>query len=114
MNIGIDIIEIDRLIIDESRLKRILSPRELKEFKNKFQNLSNHWRKKEFLAGKWACKEAIIKSIGKPVPFHLLDIRWNQTKLICKYQKHTIYLSLSHNKTTCVAVAIEKPTIKCP
>ena len=114
MNIGIDIIEIDRLDIDESGLKRLLSPRELKEFKNKFQNLSNHWRKKEFLAGKWACKEAIIKAIGKPVPFNLLDIMWRQTKLICKYQNHTIYLSLSHNKTTCVAVAIENPTIKLP
>lgn len=107
MEIGIDIIELNRFEITDNWLSRILSKKELKEF----NNLKNTWsntRIREYLAGRWCCKEAIIKAINEKPSFTKLVIIQSNNKLRCHYKNWNIKLSISHNKTCVVAVALAK------
>ncbi|NLY80754.1 MAG: holo-ACP synthase, partial [Lysinibacillus sp.] len=75
--IGLDIVEMERIKKAMTRTEkfqqRILSEREL----NKFHQLSEH-RKCEFLAGRFAAKEAFSKAngtgIGEGCEFHQIEI----------------------------------------
>ena len=62
--IGIDLIEIDRIKTMLERQKRfpekVLSQDEL----DKFHSFSHPQRQAEFLAGRFACKEAFSKALG--------------------------------------------------
>lgn len=66
IGIGTDIIEISRIkkVNKDHRLaKRILSDEELA----KYMNLKNDLRKTEFLAGRFAVKEAYSKALGSGI-----------------------------------------------
>lgn len=57
MSVGIDIIELDRLIgIEDKIVDKILSINEIAIYKEKNKN------KLQFLGGRWALKEAFIKA----------------------------------------------------
>ncbi|ALV23501.1 hypothetical protein ASO20_02480 [Mycoplasma sp. (ex Biomphalaria glabrata)] len=101
--IGIDIVENKRLIISANKIaKRILSQDELCEFTNRKTKLA----KREFLAGRWAAKEAIIKCIEQPIPMNKIEIQKTENnKLYFIYNKYNVTISISHEKAYTVAVA---------
>src|SRR5690625_5764338 len=71
--IGIDLIELKRIeaSIDKSDkfMQRILTPKEQEHF----QNLRSQSRKVEFLAGRFAAKEAFAKATGQGIGKLSLD-----------------------------------------
>lgn len=58
--IGVDIVEIDRIKLNDAFVHKILSVEEI----NIYNQLHTEKRKKEYLAGRFACKEAIIKALS--------------------------------------------------
>lgn len=103
-NVGIDIIEINRMKINTKLIKRYLSNEEWK----KFQTLKTVLRKKQFLASKWALKEAIFKALpSEHLIFNQINITENQYgQPIVKIKNYQISLSLSHNQNNVIAIAI--------
>lgn len=111
--IGIDIIELERIqkIISTQKkfVDRILTENE----KQTFTQLSE-WRQVEFLAGRFAAKEAFSKAagtgIGKELSF--LDIEISADSLgkpIIVKPELNAHLSISHSRDYAVAqVVIEK------
>jgi len=111
VGIGIDIVELDRiekLLHRQSKFaSRILTESE----KQRFNSLSNH-RKVEFLAGRFAAKEAYSKAVGTGIGATLsfLDIEiqndeYGKPKIIKPYTD-TVHLSISHSKEYAVAQVI--------
>jgi len=112
--IGLDIVEIQRIkLISERQRKfvdRILTIKE----KEKYDRLAGH-RQIEFLAGRYAAKEAFAKAMGTGIGTNLsfLDIEIenddNGKPLIGKPFKHGVHLSITHSAEYAVAqVIIEK------
>jgi holo-[acyl-carrier protein] synthase len=111
--IGIDIIELSRIEgLLNRQLKfidRILTPRE----KDRFESLTGR-RQVEFLAGRFAAKEAFSKAMGTGIGTELsfLDIELATNHLgkpyVVKPQVHA-HLSISHSRDYAVAqVVIEE------
>jgi len=111
--IGIDIIELERIehmLVRQTKLvDRILTDNEKQQF-----NLLSDRRKVEFLAGRFAAKEAFSKAagtgIGKTLSF--LDIEIDSDPLgkpyIVRPEVHA-HLSISHSRDYAVAqVVIEQ------
>lgn len=113
--IGIDIVELDRIEKlhnrQEAFSKRILTPKEWTHL----STLSAH-RQVEFLAGRFAAKEALSKAlgtgIGESISFQDIEILPSkQNKPIVKTEKFSgsIHLSISHAKNAAVAqIILEK------
>ena len=103
-NVGIDIIEIDRMKLEPTLITHYLSKEEIKEF----ETLKSETKKKQFLASKWALKEAIYKALSSEhLIFNQINITKNQYgQPIVKIKNYHISLSLSHNRTNVVAIAI--------
>ncbi|PLR95559.1 holo-ACP synthase [Bacillus sp. T33-2] len=112
--IGIDIVEIDRIkdiMLKQARFSdRILTVNE----KRSFDDLNDN-RKAEFLAGRFAAKEAFSKAAGTGIGQELsfLDIEIDADPLgrpfICKPYSRGVHLSISHSKQYAVAqVVIEE------
>ncbi len=103
-NVGIDIIEINRMQLKPKLIERYLSQEETFQL----QRLQSEVGKKQFLASRWALKEAIFKAL----PFeHLVFSEINITKNkygqpTVKIKDYKISLSLSHNQTNVVAIAV--------
>ena len=117
LGVGTDIIEISRIEEgierNERFLQRIFTEREIEFFK-----LKNF--KSESIAGSFAAKEAVSKSLGTGIRgFSFRDIEIlrdelgkpyvevseNIIKLISS-QKFSFNLSISHNKTTAIAFVV--------
>lgn len=112
--IGIDIVELKRIHDISERQKRFVDRILTSSEKQNYENLSER-RKVEFLAGRFAAKEAYSKAtgtgIGKELSF--LDIETasdeNGKPIICKPHKEGVHLSISHSADYAVAqVIIEK------
>ncbi|MEH7418089.1 holo-ACP synthase [Neobacillus drentensis] len=111
--IGIDIIELDRirgLINKQSKLvDRILTVNE----KKRYEELSEV-RKVEFLAGRFAAKEAFSKAfgtgIGKELSFQDMEIETDDLgKPFFRKPEVQSHLSISHSREYAVAqVVLEK------
>lgn len=110
--IGLDIVELDRVkkINDRSSrfAEKILTEKELELFKD----LSDT-RKVEFLAGRFAAKEAYSKAngtgIGKGCELHQIEILKDTTgKPILYFDKKVIngFVSITHTKTVAAAQVI--------
>lgn len=56
--IGVDIVQISRIQLKESFIKHVLTEEEQEEYKQ----IQSEKRKKEYLAGRFASKEAIFKA----------------------------------------------------
>lgn len=112
--IGIDIVELKRMKELMERQKKILD-RVLTPFeRDAFETLSEK-RKVEFLAGRFAAKEAFSKAfgsgIGKDLSFLDIEIHTNDKgkPFILKPLSEGVHLSISHSEQYAVAqVVIEK------
>lgn len=106
LGVGIDIVEIDRIKkqIDNKRfVEMVLSSEEIERFNN-FSEI----RKTEFLAGRFACKEAIIKCLSdyENVNMSSLNITNNEKgKPEIEYKDYIILLSISHERHYAIAIA---------
>jgi len=115
--IGIDIVELDRiekiLIRTPKFVDRILTIAE----KLEFETLSNS-RKIEFLAGRFAAKEAFAKAVGTGIgsEWSFLDIEVKKDErgkpYIVSNLNHTVHLSISHSKQFAVAQVVLEENLK--
>ncbi|AGR41436.1 holo-ACP synthase [Spiroplasma taiwanense] len=101
--IGIDIIENSRINLSEKFFKKILHSDELLIL-NKF---SSEEAKIEFVSGRWAAKEAIIKCFEQPISMSKINIVYiNNKPVILNDDLKGIEISISHEKKYSVAVAL--------
>lgn len=114
VGIGIDIVELERIRKVSIRQKRF-ADRILTSFeKETYEQLSGN-RQVEFLAGRFAAKEAFAKAYGTGIGVQLsfLDIQIENDEkgkpLITKPLQEGVHLSISHSTDYAVAqVIIEK------
>lgn len=108
--VGIDIVElerIERLVEKPSFIARILSDSE----KERFRQLSGK-RQVEFLAGRFAAKEAYAKArgtgIGRDLSFKDIEVLSNEKgkPFIEEKDGETIHISISHSRDYAVAQVI--------
>ena len=111
--IGIDIIELTRIQIMLERGTKLIDRILTEEEKQKFKVLSER-RQVEFLAGRFAAKEAFSKAfgtgIGKELSFQDIEIETDGSgkPFFRKPEVHS-HLSISHSREYAVAhVVIEK------
>ncbi|WP_445613395.1 holo-ACP synthase [Geobacillus sp. YF-1] len=112
IGIGIDIVELERIrsLLERSRkfAERILTPRE----KAQFDALPTA-RQTEFLAGRFAAKEAYAKAlgtgIGKKVSFRDIEIVCDangKPGILARRDGEAVHLSISHSRDYAVAQVI--------
>tara|TARA_B100000029_G_scaffold187697_1_gene185169 strand:+ start:711 stop:1064 length:354 start_codon:yes stop_codon:yes gene_type:complete len=108
--IGIDIVNIQKFKKkpfkkNQSFYKRIFSKSEI-EYCLKYKNPY------EKFAGKFAIKEAVIKSIHSKIGFSQIEISYSKSKPIVKLKiiskKYKFIISLSHESDFAVAVVISE------
>lgn len=104
--VGIDIVENIRIekSISTNFVKTILTENELIIYNSKTGN-----KKIEYLCGRFAAKEAIIKCISDFENPHMLEIEIlnnENGKPVVYYKNYDISLSISHEKNYTVAIAI--------
>lgn len=109
--IGIDIIELDRiekiLTRQEKFIDRILTTLEIQQY-----NKLSDKRKVEFLAGRFAAKEAFSKAvgtgIGQELSFTDIEIQVNENgkPFITKPIETGVHLSISHSENYAVAQVV--------
>ena len=103
--VGIDIVELNRL--DKPRagfVNHVLSKEEIEIY-----NSYNEIRKKEFLGGRFAAKEAIIKCLSQieiPNMNEIVILNNKSGKPIAKYKDYNLKISISHEKEYAIAIAI--------
>lgn len=102
--IGIDIIKISRINDNLSLIQKILHIEEIKIL----EKITNKKRRLEFLAGRWAIKEAIYKSnsLNKKIAFCNINVRLHNDKLQWVEKEHQYFLSLSHEEEYAIGLAI--------
>jgi len=103
--VGIDIVSIKRIEklyqnYGIRLLKRILSEEEYKYFQNRTKKL-------EFLAGRFAAKEAITKVLDKPCPLSSLTIDYSYGNRPFLRGHPDIFISISHDGDFAIAVAVK-------
>lgn len=116
--IGIDIIELDRIqhsIQQNKRLaERILTDTE----KRFFDTLTNNRRKVEYLAGRFAAKEAFSKAAGRGIgklSFKNMEVTTDTygapVMSVAGYENWNILISITHSRDYAAAqVIIEETT----
>lgn len=110
--IGIDIIEINRIekaVEKNARfVKRILTEKEVE----RYENLPSKQRQLEFLAGRFAAKEAFAKAMGTGIgklSFQHIEVLANEEgapTVTCSRYEGKIHISISHSKAYAVAQVI--------
>lgn len=98
MWIGCDIVKMSRIKNLDALAKRILSQSEF----DLFESYPEH-RQREFLAGRFAAREAIIKAL--PISLGLKDIVI-MPKQDIEYKGYTIRVSISHDGNYAMAMAL--------
>lgn len=102
--VGIDIVQIKRIKLKSGFIKKILHPDEILLF-DKF---TDKILKRQFLAGRWAAKEAIFKASTIALTFTSINIFYDDNKpmvYIVNYPK-VIHISIAHEVDYAVAIAI--------
>lgn len=110
--IGLDVTEIERITVAHERSskfkERILTPREIERFEK-----LNDTRQLEFLAGRFAAKEAFAKAlgtgIGKSCSFQDVEVLPNEVgkpMLFFKEKEVEGYVSITHTKQFAAAQVI--------
>jgi len=101
--IGCDIVAIDRFRDKTIEFaKRVLTPEELVLYE-----ALNPTRKAEWLAGRFAAKEAIVKAIDRNLPITKIAVLATpEGKPVCELEGFTILVTISHEKEYAVAYAI--------
>ncbi|AKU79501.1 holo-ACP synthase [Spiroplasma turonicum] len=101
--IGTDIIKIKRMKLNYNFISKVLHQDE----QLIYNSFISKKRKKEFLAGRWAAKESIIKILNTPILMSNINIGYiNEKPTILNDNLKSIELSISHDNKYCIAVAI--------
>lgn len=113
-NIGIDLVKLERFrnfLENERKYSRILSEKE----RRVFEGFSSPKRRLEYLAGRFAAKEAIIKAVsGSGISFDYTDLSVLNDEKGAPYleskklKSFEILLSISHTDDDVIAIAILK------
>lgn len=102
--VGIDIVELCRVEKPKPGfINHVLAPEEIEIY-----NSYNEVRKKEFLGGRFACKEAIIKCLSQieiPNMNEIVILNNDKGKPIAKYKDYNLKVSISHEREYAVAIA---------
>lgn len=112
VGIGLDVIELDRVkqavTKSERFVERVLTSQE----QAIYQTLGD-WRKIEFLAGRFAAKEAMSKAlgtgIGSKVSFQAIEVlpdSLNKPVMTCTQFDGRIFVSITHSTTVAAAQVI--------
>jgi holo-[acyl-carrier protein] synthase len=110
---GIDLVEMERirpLVHNQKFIDRILTPEERKAF----YKMTNLRRQTEYLAGRFAAKEAFSKALGSGIGSRLswqdisvLNQSLGQPILVYPFDKpHKVHLSITHTKNYAAAFVI--------
>lgn len=111
--IGVDIVEFAQIKekINDRFIKRILSNREL----NRYNSISNNQRKLEYLAGRFAAKEAytkVYKNFKTPLNFidvEVLTDEFGAPYIESKYMPNdNVKVSISHSNNYVIAVCLKE------
>ncbi|AME09122.1 MULTISPECIES: holo-ACP synthase [Gemella] len=106
----VDIIRFEKYIDNEQRLNKLYTKKELEDF----SKITNFRRKLEFLASRFAVKEATSKALGvgisKTFSFHDVEVlKDNFGKPYINYKDFITHVTISHTETTAIAfVVLEK------
>ncbi|WHQ37554.1 4'-phosphopantetheinyl transferase superfamily protein [Spiroplasma sp. SV19] len=106
-NVGIDIVQNKRIKPSVALSQKLLSSTELKEYETFFDKE----RQRQFLAGRWAVKEALIKALEiklilNEVTIKLKDDNKLHVEGITLGADEIIHVSLSHERDYSVGFAI--------
>ncbi|ATZ21634.1 holo-ACP synthase [Mesoplasma tabanidae] len=105
--IGIDIVENKRVNLRENFLNKVLSKNELEKIKM----MSSKKSKLQFVAGRWAVKEAIIKTLdaNQNFPMSKIDIGYaEKMPIILNKELSNILISISHEIKYSVGMAVKQ------
>lgn len=104
-NVGIDIVDLNNITLNNNFIKRFLSNDEFNEYT---KIIDDKIKKIKFVAKHWALKEAIYKALNhEHLVFNKINItknEYNQPKVVIK--DYNIKLSVSYSKTSVIAIAI--------
>ncbi len=98
MEIGVDIVDHKRINLELA--SKVLTTKEI----NQLNEITNLQSKIEYLASRFAAKEAIIKATNKKYSFKEIEVLRTKTKPDVNIKG--IKLSLSHEKETSIAFCI--------
>lgn len=111
--IGIDIIELERIERAVRRNRRFVHRILTEKEREIYESYERPKRKLEFLAGRFAAKEAFAKATGKGIgklsfqQIEILTDEFGAPKMAVEgFQKEKIFLSISHSKQYAVAQVI--------
>lgn len=113
VGIGIDIVEIYRVKDIMERQDKFVDRILVQSEKQIFDQLEGH-RQTEYLAGRFAAKEAFAKAlgtgIGREVTFKSIEVKTDQKgKPYIENERYHVHLSISHSREYAVAnVVIEQ------
>mgnify|MGYP000389116059 CR=1 FL=1 len=109
--IGIDIVKVSRFknkpyLSNKNFYKKIFSDSEIK-YCLKYKNYAPHF------SGKFAVKEALIKSINEKISLYEINTSHKNSKLVVKVKssldkKYNFIISISHENDFAVAVVISE------
>lgn len=112
-DIGIDIVEFAQIKekINDKFINRILSKRELE----RYESISNEQRKLEYIAGRFAAKEAYTKVYKKFLtPLNFIDVEVLTDEFGAPYiesnymPEDVVKVSISHSKNYVVAICLKE------
>lgn len=104
VGVGCDIVEIKRIdeLLAKGLAQRILTDQEYQQFK-----LLPASRQAEWLAGRFAAKEAVYKALPQcKLVISQIEITAKQDKPVCMIDEYQVHLSIAHEKEYAIAYAI--------
>lgn len=110
IGIGVDLVKIDRFNTQDVKfIKKILTENELALFHER----KSEKRKLEFIAGRYAAKEAFSKAYGTGIgvlKFHDIEVLADSyNKPIIEFDDYNVQISITHTDSdACAFVIIEK------
>lgn len=111
--IGVDLIELSRIKNSINKNERIVERILTDNERLVYNRLTREGRKIEFLAGRFAAKEAFAKATGRGIGklsfqhIEILSIKSGAPKLTAKgYESEKILVSISHSKYYAIAQVI--------
>ncbi|MCD8203583.1 MAG: 4'-phosphopantetheinyl transferase superfamily protein [Coprobacillus sp.] len=101
MKMGLDIVSVSRISLEDKFVSHILSEAELALYKKKSSDDS----KRAFLSGRWAAKEAFIKMNERPISYSEINVLNKDSGApYILYDGKEYSCSISHEKEYAVAL----------
>lgn len=103
VGVGCDIVAINRLKQNqEAMAKRILSKKEYECYHS-----YHHERQLEYLAGRFAAKEAVVKAIDQKILLSEIEVLDDDRgKPVCSIEGYILHVSIAHEKDYATAYVI--------